>query len=219
MNQYLALKLQGVMQAWGGHTYEDLRHTELIPTRSGVLGLLAACLGIDRDDIEQLEALAASVRVALRADTVPQRIMDFHTVMDARKVSGKANEYPVVSRREYLCDAMFTVLLEIQSNAAITRDRLEQAVKKPVYSPFLGRRSCVLSRPLYEDTLDAIDFRNAFSMIEPVAGTVYSETKPQETSTPMRMRDVPLYARKRQFASRQLYIYQLPGKESAHVPE
>lgn len=50
MNQYLALKLQGVMQAWGGHTYEDLRHTELIPTRSGILGLLAACLGIDRQD-------------------------------------------------------------------------------------------------------------------------------------------------------------------------
>ncbi len=36
MNHYLALKLSGVMQAWGGHTMEDLRHTEIMPTRSAV---------------------------------------------------------------------------------------------------------------------------------------------------------------------------------------
>lgn len=213
MKQYLALKLQGVMQAWGGHTYEDLRHTELTPTRSGILGLLAACLGIDRKDTAGLEALAASVKIAARSDTYPQHIMDFHTVLGARKVNGKPNKYPVVSRREYLCDAVFTILLEMQPKPAIPRDKLEQAVKEPVYTPFLGRRSCPLSRPIYEDKLDAIDFSRAFSMIEPFGGTVYSETKPQETSTQILMRDIPLYDRRRQFASRQLYIYQLPGKE------
>lgn len=140
-------------------------------------------------------------------------------MMDARKVSGKANEYPVVSRREYLCDAEFTVLLEIQPDAPVNLDRLESAIKKPAYTPFLGRRSCALSRPLFEARLDAVDASNALTMIEPCSGMVYSEVLPQEASTPLMMRDVPLYARKRQFVSRQLYVYPSGGKESAHVSE
>ena len=120
MNRYLAINLRGVMQSWGGHTYEDLRHSELIPTRSAVLGLLAACLGIDRKDRAALEDLSTSVRMAVRIDSEPKRVMDFHTVLQARKVDGKANGNPVVSRREYLCDVVYTLLLQEKSGAAIT---------------------------------------------------------------------------------------------------
>jgi len=69
MPRFLILKLDGVMQGWGGHTYEDWRPTELFPTRSGLLGLLGACLGIDRQDIDRLNALAESVNFAVRVDS------------------------------------------------------------------------------------------------------------------------------------------------------
>lgn len=48
MNEYMILNLRGVLQSWGGHTFEDYRPSNLFPTRSGLIGLLAACLGIDK---------------------------------------------------------------------------------------------------------------------------------------------------------------------------
>ncbi len=211
LKHYLVLKLQGVMQAWGGHTMEDLRHTEMMPTRSGMVGLLAACLGIDRHDHQQLDALAQSLTIVIRADKrsgMPvKRITDFHTVMDARKVDGKRNKYPVVSRREYLCDAVFTVLLEVQDKAIFTRHDLAKAVQKPVYMPFLGRRSCPITRPLYEAELQAEDIHNAFSLLDAIGGTLYSDHPVTTDDLIIHRRDVPLYARKRQFATRQLYMH------------
>lgn len=215
MKTFLVLKLQGVMQAWGGHTYEDFRHTELIPTRSALLGLLAACLGIDRNDSDRLEALAASVLIAVRMDREPLRITDFHTVMEARKVDGKPNKFPVVSRREYLCDAEYTVSLEIREDAAYDADALRQALEKPVYTPFLGRRSCPISRPLLEGIVEATDFEAAFDLIEPGKGVIYSEQKPSAAATRYRLRDIPLYGRKRQFASRQLYLHTQEGSNAS----
>jgi CRISPR system Cascade subunit CasD len=214
MNTYIVLKLQGVMQAWGGHTYEDLRHTELIPTRSGLLGLLGACLGIDRSDAETQNRLAGSVVIAVRSECPPQRITDFHTVLDARKVDGKSNPYPVVSRREYLCDARYTVLLEIPEGAPFSADQIEQALKKPVYTLFLGRRSCPISRPLFDGRIEAVDFESAFDLVDAGDGTIYSEKRPACSHTPYRLRDTPLYGRKRQFAARELYLYQQTGKEA-----
>jgi len=219
MNDYLALKLSGVMQAWGGHTYEDYRHTELIPTRSGILGLLAACLGIDRQDRDRQQALSAAVQMAVRIDQTafePQRITDFHTVMDARKVDGKVNKFPVVSRREYLCDAQYSVLLEVRADSPWHIDDLRDAVRKPVYTPFLGRRSCPPTRPLFDATVQAVDIESAFALLEPCAGTIYAEQPPATDSTRYRLRDVPLHGRRRQLATRDVFIYQ---QETGHVSD
>lgn len=213
MPSYLAIKLQGVMQSWGGHTYEDLRHSELIPTRSGLLGLLAACLGIDRQNKHHLERLSASVSMAIRIDPSGDhqyklvRMMDFHTVMDARKVDGKVNKNPVVSRREYLCDAKYTVLIRSENCEDYSLEKLREAVQRPVYGPFLGRRSCPLSRPLYESSVEAIDFKEAFSLVQPMGGMIYSEQRLHEDDVVWRVRDEPIYARKRQFASRSVFIH------------
>jgi CRISPR system Cascade subunit CasD len=222
MKTYLALKLQGVMQAWGGHTFEDFRHTEVIPTRSGLLGLLAACLGIDRLDVAQQEALAASIKITVRADTgctlATERMTDFHTVKDARKVDGKTNPYPVVSYREYLCDAVFTVLLEEQPGAVYSIADIARALRYPIYTPFLGRRSCPLSRPLYEAEIQAQDAWAALFMVEPCEGVVYSEDPLAVGGQPMTFRDVPMYRRKRQFSTRNVQV-RVMVKEGSRVSE
>lgn len=68
MESFLILKLAGPLQAWGGHTFEDFRPSHDVPTRSGLLGLLGACLGVRRDDPDGQQALARSVRFAVRTD-------------------------------------------------------------------------------------------------------------------------------------------------------
>ena len=214
MQTYLILKLQGPLQSWGTHTYEDYRPSNLFPTHSGLLGLLAACLGIDRHDQARFQALDQSIEVAVRADRVmlddttrlsPTKIMDFHTVMNARRVDGKASRYPVVSRREYLCDATFTVAIRESAQPHIDLDELESAVKKPYYTPFLGRRSCPLSRPLWEQRVTAESFEQALAQVKPKGGVIYSEWIDFEHSR-LSLRDVPLRAAKRQFMTRYVNI-------------
>jgi len=108
MPKFLILRLDGPMQAWGTHTFEDFRPSNLYPTRSGLLGLLGACLGIERSDLVGQTQLAASVEFTVRVDSqIPRpgvdgpvakpgiKLADFHTVMDARKVDGSANKFPM----------------------------------------------------------------------------------------------------------------------------
>ena len=211
MPRYLMLKLSGPMQAWGGHSYEDFRPSHNFPTRSGLLGLLAACLGVDRDDAERQQDLARSLEFTVRSDwrkkTPVVKLSDFHTVMDARKVDGKSNPYPVVSRREYLFDAQFTVAVGHSGQGGFTLDQVESAIRKPVYTPFLGRRSCPLSRPLFEAALDAESPQAALAACEPGCGSVYGEHPATSGERSLRIRDVPLPGRKRSFGTRTVVLH------------
>lgn len=212
MNEYIILRLKGVLQSWGGHTYEDYRPSNLFPTRSGLVGLLAACLGIDRKDLDNQKALSDSFRYAVRVDETPNRfhkITDFHTILEARKVDGTPNKNPVVSRREYLCDASFTVVLKFMDNAAFDSQKIVKFLQTPVFTPFLGRRSCPLSVPPFHSSVQAESLIKALEAVEPFRGTIYSEE--DENDNRFVMRDVPLCNGKRQFATRTVYIHPTGG--------
>ncbi|TXP19879.1 type I-E CRISPR-associated protein Cas5/CasD, partial [Escherichia coli] len=90
MRSYLILRLAGPMQAWGQPTFEGTRPTGRFPTRSGLLGLLGACLGIQRDDTSSLQALSESVQFAVRCDEL---------ILDDRRVSVTGlRDYHTVNR-------------------------------------------------------------------------------------------------------------------------
>ena len=60
----LLIRLQGPLQSWGTRSRFDHRDTWPYPTKSGVVGLLAAALGRDRrEDVSDLAALRMGVRV------------------------------------------------------------------------------------------------------------------------------------------------------------
>ena len=63
MRDYLILKLQGPMQAWGRESFEGLRPSELFPGRSALIRFAGACLGVERIDQKRQQALAGSVSV------------------------------------------------------------------------------------------------------------------------------------------------------------
>jgi CRISPR system Cascade subunit CasD len=225
MGDYLILKLHGPMQAWGEHTFEGLRPSANFPTRSGILGLLGACLGIGRNEYDRLEALADSVGMAVRVDEhlVPQRegtrpvkmvkMTDYHTVKDAREeYTGLKSHETIQTWREYLYDAEFTVALWLRDNAAMALDELEAAVKTPYFTPYLGRRSCPLARPLFHSRVSGGDVVEALQSIAPQGGTIYSEE--QIGSQLKRVRDVPLIRQPRQFAGRNIYV-----RGGDHVPQ
>ena len=219
MPRYLILRLDGPMQAWGTHTYEDFRPSNLYPTRSGLLGLLAACLGIERGDHAGQAALAASVEFSVRVDTVVERpekqemackahikIDDYHTVIEARRVSRAPKKGETIqSWREYLHDAAFTVAVGVKPNAPVALAAIAAALRRPLYTPTLGRRACPPARPVFDGEAEAADGIDALQKVSGNGVLIYSESR--ESDQPLRLRDVPLHGHKRQFGTRLVYLH------------
>ena len=220
MRQHLILKLEGPMQSWGKHSFEGLRPSEAFPGRSALLGLLGACLGIEREDREGQRQLAASVGFAVRCDLGehrPLKMTDYHTVKDARvDYQGLKSHETIQTWREYWQDAKYTVAIWNLPEAGVSLQQLQAAVCKPVFTPVLGRRSCPLVRPLFEAITEAKDALTALSQIAPVAGMVYSE-EGQSGQRQLQLRDVPIIEQPRQFATRRVYVQTLSAGEGCDV--
>ena len=133
----LLLRLAAPLQSWGSDSKFETRKTDQEPTKSGVVGLLAAALGLRRDDTEGLARLNG-LRFAVRADQEGSLLVDFHTA--------KSRDTSYVTYRHYLQDAVFLAGLE-SGDEALLRE-LEAALRHPVYPLYLGRRSCPPTLPL-----------------------------------------------------------------------
>ena len=64
----LLLRLAAPLQSWGAESKFDTRRTGREPTKSGVIGLLAAALGIRRDADAEIQGLSAALRFGVRVD-------------------------------------------------------------------------------------------------------------------------------------------------------
>jgi len=221
MYDFLILKLHGVLQAWGKHTYETYRPSELFPTRSGVTGFLSAALGIPRKDEKGILTLNRSYVYAVRLDSHPQEKLvrssimnDFHTVLRVRTVEKKVSE-TIISRREYLEDSRFTLAIRLSDSPEFSLDEIESALKRPYFTLFLGRKSCPITRPPFEKRIHADGFfsalKSTYGFEKSYSGIVYSEEpangEKDEKHMEIIVRHVPMGNRR--FATRSVYIYKM----------
>ena len=132
----ILLKFSGPLQSWGTDSHFETRHTDTHPSKSGVIGMIAAGLGYRRDEDEKIIRLN-NLDFAVRIDQVGQILRDYHT---ARKYKSNGDfERTYVTNRYYLQDAVFVVALSSDDDQLIYDVRT--AVKKPYFPLFLGRRS------------------------------------------------------------------------------
>jgi CRISPR system Cascade subunit CasD len=141
----LLMRLAGPMQSWGTRSRFSNRDTGLEPSRSGVIGLLCAALGRPReaplDDFLPL-------KMAVRVDREGRLMRDYHTAQKVRRAdSSKGTQDTVLSERFYLADADFLVGLE--GDRAFL-EPLEAALRRPVWSLFLGRKAFLPALPVAE---------------------------------------------------------------------
>lgn len=126
----LVLRLAGPLQSWGVNSRFVRRMTESAPTKSGIIGLLAAAQGRRREDpVEDLVGL----RLAVRTEQPGSLLRDFHTAQ-------RAGKSMPLSQRYYLSDAVFVAAVEAGPELV---DGLAEALADPAYPIYLGRRSCV----------------------------------------------------------------------------
>jgi CRISPR system Cascade subunit CasD len=148
----LLLRLVGPMQSWGTTSRFDQRDTGKEPSKSGVVGLLAAALGINRENWTDLEPLTC-LSMGVRHDRpgLPKR--DYQTAGCAAtdtiiKANGKpSRDGGVVSQRFYLADAAFLVGLEGDDRPLL--EKAHAALRDPVWPLALGRKSYVPSESIW----------------------------------------------------------------------
>lgn len=135
----LLLRLAAPLQAWGADSKFETRKTNREPTKSGVIGLLAAALGLRRDEHEALLRLTG-LRFGVRVEREGQLLVDYHTA----KTQDEKTSY--VTYRHYLQDAVF--LAGIESTDTALLQQLQQALLHPAFPLYLGRRCCPPTLPL-----------------------------------------------------------------------
>jgi len=155
---YLALLLDGPLQSWGFASRFQRRTTGMHPTKSGVLGLICAAMGLGKRSPEENELLPklAELRMTtiaipriVEADSIPLpvlRLEDYHTVLDTRRASGGMNTDAVITRRQYLLDARFGVILEGDWQLL---EKVAAALQDPRWGVWLGRKSCIPAEPIH----------------------------------------------------------------------
>ena len=131
------------------------------------------------------------------------KIADYHTIKGARAdYIGKEKPHETIQTwREYLLYAHFTVAVWNHTDAVIQLEDLESAVKQPFFTPYLGRRSCPLARPLFERLASAAGPIEVLRGIDPYSGIIYCD-EGDDTVRRFRVRDIPLVRQPRQFSGR-----------------
>lgn len=173
---WLLFELAAPLASFGGVAPGTVRDTELLPTRSAVLGLMAAACGIERADVAGQQALSDGLLLAARVNADAPLLRDYHTAQAPEQAALK--EYPRYTRRDELCvrkDKLSTVLSDryYYANYAATIGiacangerlvALEQALRKPRFTLYLGRKSCPLAWPLDPHLLEAESWSQALA--------------------------------------------------------
>lgn len=152
----LLLRLSAPLQSWGDESKYNIRQTRREPSKSGIIGLLAAALGLKRDSPE-IAKLSGQLRMGVRIDQPGQVIRDYHTARPPKYTAkGEVRHHPdgsvmmadapEVTERYYLCDACFLVGMESSDETLL--NRLAEALSSPCFPLYLGRRACPPTLPL-----------------------------------------------------------------------
>lgn len=159
--EYLLFRLYGPLASWGEIAVGESRHTAAYPGKAALLGLLAAAIGIRRDEEERQLALASGYQFAVKVLSTGSLLRDYHTTQVPDSVGkfayrtrrdelviGKERLGTILSNREYRCDGLALVAVRALDGAPFSLRELRDALLMPKFHLYLGRKSCPLTVPL-----------------------------------------------------------------------
>jgi CRISPR system Cascade subunit CasD len=177
------------MCSWGDIAVGEVRPSTVHPSKSAILGMLAAALGIKRPDTTDDEtertaleaahsALAQGYGFAVRVDAPGVTLVDYHTAQvpssgtgrNRRQFATRRDELltvprdelnTVLSRRDYRVDALYTVALWGRPGAPYSLAELAARLHEPTFVLYLGRKSCPLALPLAAQIVTADNILHA----------------------------------------------------------
>ncbi len=171
-SSFLIFTLAAPLASFGEVAGHERRGSRERPGKSAILGLVGAALGIRRDDGEAQEALRTGYDMAVRVDNPGTPLQDYHTV---QAVAGDKKLHPrtradalkrgkrktIITRRDYRIDVHYHIAIAARPSARWSLDELIDALRRPRFTLYLGRKSCPLSLPLDPWLLEANDILQA----------------------------------------------------------
>lgn len=159
----LTIKLAGPLQSYGNEASFNRRTSYHFPTKSAVIGMIAAALGLRRDDqrINDLKKIGYAVRI----DQPGRTLTDFQIVeYDCKKHKRK------LTYRNNLQDAVFIAAIYSDDQQI---DMIDHALHHPKFQLFLGRRANVPAGPLITKIFNDSDPVTVLKVYEWQAATRY----------------------------------------------
>jgi len=183
MTKYLVFRLYGPMASWGDVAVGTYRPTFDHPSKSAVMGLMAAAIGIRRDEEVKLRALAESYDFAVQVDASGTMLRDYHTSQVPPAGTGRNTKHfatrkdelavtkndlkTILSTRDYYCDALYTVCLWGKENdVPYSLENLAQKLKEPEFVLYLGRKSCPLAMPVDAKVVSGANIQDVFGIMK-----------------------------------------------------
>lgn len=188
MTDYLLFQLYGPMASWGDIAVGEERRSLTHPSKSALTGILGAALGVRRDEEDRHRRLADGYGCAVRLHSAGVLLSDYHSTQVPPEVALKHHPAAtrrdelqalasyllaagktagtILSRREYRCDAYCRVALWARDGAPAELPELRDALRKPRFTLYLGRKSCPPALPLLPQIVRAPDLRTAFADAE-----------------------------------------------------
>jgi len=170
---FLVFRLYGPLASWGEAAVGGDRPSACYPSRSAILGLLGAALGIRRGEHQRLEQLRQTVMLGVKQYTCGTLLRDYHTtqvptqdkkrVLRTRKdeLSDALKLNTVLSTRDYRSDGMWVVAIWLKDGTELNLQTLQQHLIKPKFILSLGRKSCPLAAPLVPVIVESSDLKSA----------------------------------------------------------
>ena len=158
---YLLFRLYGPMASWGEIAVGETRHTASYPGKSAIIGLIAAALGIKRNDNEKQMQMQQEYAFAVEVYSQGSLLRDYHTAQVPDSVGkftyrtrrdelvlGRARLGTILSSREYRSDALAQVAVRALPDAPYDLQTIKEHLEEPRFHIYLGRKSCPLAAPM-----------------------------------------------------------------------
>lgn len=175
MPKFLLFRLYAPLASWGETAVGEIRPSSTHPSRSALLGMLAAAYGIKRNDEAGLAKIRESFGFAVCMHNAGGLLRDYHTIQapgrrKGAKWSTRKDELAerklntVLSSRDYRTEAEYTVVVWNRSEVGeLSIEQLLEVLRKPRFVLYLGRKSCPLGLPLQPHLIQAETVRDALT--------------------------------------------------------
>jgi CRISPR system Cascade subunit CasD len=179
------MRLAAPIASLSGPRIDTVGDSLPIPTRSMITGIIGAALGISYDQPKVLQRVQDTMRLAVvvhRAGTV---IRDYQTVRmaqphmtgpmwwnDGKRLgvmerAGGDPDRTITGERPLTSDYDATVIVELVHGAPFEGSQILDALRSPIFPLCIGQRSCIPSRPIAGNTLEATTLIDGVSIVGP----------------------------------------------------
>ena len=142
---WLVILIAAPLASFGEEPGNARRGTADRPTRSMLIGLAGAALGVERDDAEGQRALAGAFLTATRTLSPGRPLTDFHTFQSLPESRGpvatradalrrRGDLETSITRREYRADGQWQAAFVAREDTKFTLPALREALLRPVFT-------------------------------------------------------------------------------------